>query len=273
MTSHVQTSNIDRSVRANRFKWWALRLGLISVAVFWLAVIANTWAEAAESAPADTSRAPAAASADSDNEYSFNWLDPDKKIYVLQNRKYTKSEHVLLSAMIGTSFSNPYRTTLNIDPRFAYYFSEDWGVEAFYTFISNSPNNAYKALVATGSKVLPVIRENKGQLGAVVHWAPWYSKINVFNQILYYDWYFSAGAGTISSEYYSGDPSDPLNPTIHQDLTAFYAGTGQQFHVSQAFVIRWDIMGSFYNALYDTSTGDKAWFSNYNFAIGLGLRL
>ncbi len=264
MTSHAHASNVQRGPRSTRVRRWALRLGLISVALFWLGLIATTWAEAAD-------RAPASVTPDSTDEYSFNWLDPDKKIYVLQNRKYTKAGKVLLSAMIGTSFSNPYRTTLNFDPRFAYYFSEDWGVEAFYTVMSNSSNNAYKALVATNASVLPVIRENKSQFGALLHWAPWYSKINVFNQILYFDWYFSGGAGQISSQYFT----NPTNPPIvtNQDLTAFYAGTGQQFHVSQALVVRWDITASFYNALYDASTGDKAWFSNYNFSIGLGLRL
>ena len=41
-------------------------------------------------------RAPAASGdgSNSDDEYNFNWLDPEKKIYVLQNRKYLKANRL-----------------------------------------------------------------------------------------------------------------------------------------------------------------------------------
>src|SRR4051812_15075943 len=81
------------------------------------------------------------ARASSNDEYNFSWLDPDKKIYVLQNRKYTKAGRALLSGMVNTSIAQPYRNSYGIDLRAAYYFSEAWGVEAFYGLFSNSPNS------------------------------------------------------------------------------------------------------------------------------------
>ena len=40
------------------------------------------------------------AQAADDDEYNFSWLDPDKKIYVLQNRKYRKAGRVMFSGML-----------------------------------------------------------------------------------------------------------------------------------------------------------------------------
>src|SRR5262245_41017208 len=80
------------------------------------------------------------------DEYNFSWLDPDKKIYVLQNRRYLKGNRPLLSAMIGTGFSNPYRTVFTIDPRLAYYMNETWGVEVMYQIGTNKVNGTADAL-------------------------------------------------------------------------------------------------------------------------------
>jgi outer membrane beta-barrel protein len=242
---------------------WVIKTILAVLAILWLALIASTWSAAEAQAAPPSSVAP-------DDEYSFNWLDPDKKIYVLQNRKFQKANHLLLSGFLGTSFSNPYRTTINFEPRLSYYFSESWGIEVFYTVANNSKNNTYNALENTGA-VLPVIREINSQLGGMLQWAPWYSKINVFNTILYFDWYFSAGVGSLGTSYYAV-ANTPAN-SYKEDLMAFYGGTGQIFHVSQQFVVRWDLTGAFYNALYDNKTQDKALFSNYNFGIGIGLKL
>ena len=82
---------------------WGFRVGLVVIAGLWLALVAGAWAEAAESRESD--------------EYNFSWLDPDKKIYVLQNRKYLKSNRLLMSVMMGPGFNNAFRSIYSIDPR------------------------------------------------------------------------------------------------------------------------------------------------------------
>src|SRR6478609_7348924 len=81
-----------------------------------------------------------------EQEYNFNWLDPDKKIYVLQNRRYEKAGKIMISAMIGPGLSNPYRDVVSIDPRIAYYFNETWGIELFYGMQSYTVNSTEKAI-------------------------------------------------------------------------------------------------------------------------------
>ena len=78
--SHINSPQPQLEVGKVRRGSWGIRLALVIFAMLWMLLIATTWAEAAD-VPVDNSG----------NDYSFRWLDPDKKIYVLQNRKFTKA--------------------------------------------------------------------------------------------------------------------------------------------------------------------------------------
>jgi outer membrane beta-barrel protein len=249
-----------------KFRGWGMRLLVLGVVTLWLALIAVSWSREANAAgkPADR---PADRE---DEEYNFSWLDPEKKIYVLQNRRYAKAQKFLLSVMGGPGFSNPYRNSYNLDPRLAYYLSEQFGFEVFYTATFNSENGVYQALVDTNSPVLPVVREIKSQLGALLHWSPWYAKINVFNKILYFDWYFSGGAGQVQTDSNYGPTR--TSPSVSEQFFSGFVGTGHQYHLSDRWTVRLDFTGAFYSAPTKQG-GDKALFPNYNFGIGLGARL
>jgi outer membrane beta-barrel protein len=281
---------------STRSKWnprrrnLALKLMLVVIAAAWLCLIAASWADAAEAdaeraptgvtapagrAPAAQGSAPSGAQSNeiSGDEYNFNWLDPEKRIYVLQNRRYAKAGHAMLSVMAGAGLSNPYRNTYNLDPRIAYYFTESLGVEGFYTFTTNSENNTYAALKQAAPNTLPVVREFRTEMGGLVHWVPWYAKINVFNQILYFDWYFSGGAGTIHSQIDKRTTANAPASFVDQDLFALYLGTGHQYHLSQNWLVRLDFTSAIYRAQVFGDSGESAWYSNYNVGVGLGFKL
>ena len=114
-------------------------------------------------------------------EYDFSWLDPDKKIYVLQNRRYRKAEHPTFSILGGMGLSGAYRTTYDFEGRAAYYFTEALGVEALFNWNINRSNSTFDALNQASTGTLPTIREIKNQVAGLFQWAPWYAKINVFN--------------------------------------------------------------------------------------------
>ncbi len=248
----------SKGMEAKALKIWGARLLWIAGAGIWLMLMAGAWnrADAAET-----------------DSYNFSWLDPDKKIYVLQNRKYSKANRAMVSVLGGIGWSNPYRNVRGIEPRLALYFSEQIGVEVFYSKLFNSGNTTYRSLLASAPALLPLLREIRGQMGGLVHWTPWYAKINVFNQILYFDWGFQFGLGRLEAVRLArNSTSDPFVETS-DNQTAFLLGTGQQFFLSQDWSIRLDILGAFYNATYDKNSGDKTWFSNFQFGAGLGYRL
>jgi len=220
----------------------------------------------------------ATAHAASDDDYNFSWLDPDKKIYVLQNRKFRKAGGAMVFLMGGVALSETYRNTYQFQPRLATWFNEEFGLEAFYTGRFNSENNAYKALIqASGGGTTPLIREINSQFGILLNWAPWYAKINVFDTVMYFDWYFSIGAGSMSSEIGPKTKADSPSLWKSENLFAFYLGTGQIFHVSDLFKVRLDVLGHFYSApVFGGLAGapsDKSIFSGFTFSLGIGLKL
>ncbi len=253
--------------KTERDPWSArIRIGVVLFALFWLFMVGAMWSRAANADEGASS-----GSSGSNDEYSFKWLDPEKKIYVLQNRRYTKTNRVLLSLLTGPGFSNAYRSTWSLQPRAAYYFSEEWGFEVFYSKVFNWQNNTYKALSSTGTTLYPVINEIRGEFGALVHWVPWYAKINVFNSIIYFDWYFAGGLGAVNHSMTTSTTN--VNSFTSSDDLGLYLATGHQYHLSETFTVRLDFMGTYYRAPLTVQTGDKVWFSNYDFTFGLGVRL
>jgi outer membrane beta-barrel protein len=263
---------------------WGVRLILLIGAGLWLSLIAMSWAEAspinegigesgrAPSSESESVPVPEAAPASTD-EYNFSWLDPEKKIYVLQNRRYLKTGHFMGSLMAGPGISNAYRNTIGYGLRGAYYFNEAFGLEAFHTVLTNTENNTFAQLRFHTSNVVPVVREIQSQSGLLLNYVPWYAKINVFNSVLYFDWYFSAGAGPLRSRLDERKTTSQSPSYLKQDYTALYLGTGHLFHVGQRFLVRLDASGAYFNAPENGNSGDKAWFSNYLFGFGIALKL
>jgi outer membrane beta-barrel protein len=217
-----------------------------------------------------------------DDDYNFSWLDPEKKIYVLQNRKFKKSGGAQIFVLGGMGLGETYRKAFQYQPRIGYWFNEDFGLEAFYTGRSNSENGAYGSLSrALGAGTSPYIREINNQFGVLFNWAPWYAKINVFNSILYFDWYFSMGAGSMGTQVgeKTKETAALSKPWVTENLFAVYLGTGHIFHLSERFMVRLDFLAHFYSAAIDggnTATGasnDKAIFSNTSLNLGIGLKL
>ena len=222
-----------------------------------------------------------------DDDYNFSWLDPDKKIYVLQNRRFRKADALHLFLMGGPAQGDPYRQIYNIQPRMGYWFNEEFGIEAFYEARFHSINNTYKAMISaalSGAGSTPLIREINSQFGVLMNWAPWYAKINVFNSVLYFDWYFSFGAGGMYSQVGPKTNDDSLvgSQGKNENLFAVYLGTGHIFHVSETVKIRLDVLGHFYSApVYganaaggtNTTVANSAIYSTWSYNLGVGFKL
>ena len=258
MENQEQSQEVRSLLSAFTLRRFGFKIWLILVSIIWLSMVAITWSEARAS--------------DSE-EYNFSWLDPDKKIYVLQNRRYTKANRPLISVMGGIGLSNPYKTTVNLDGRLGFYFSEKFGVEGLYTASFHSPNSNLKALEQASPNALPKMRQIDALAGGMIHFVPWYAKMNMFNQILYFDWYFGAGLGVISTRINTRDRVSQPDNLQKQTFTAYILSTGHQYYMSEHFIARIDFTGSFYRAPIHGLTGESTWYSNYNFALGFGWRM
>jgi hypothetical protein len=64
--------------------------------------------------------------------YDFSWLDKDKEIYVLQNRRYRKAGTVYLGLTGKKTISGAFIDSYGGTARGGFFFSEDWGIEGVF---------------------------------------------------------------------------------------------------------------------------------------------
>lgn len=207
------------------------------------------------------------------DEYDFSWLDPDKKIYVVQNRKYLKGGHFELSTNYGVGMGETYRTQRQWNGRATFYFSEHWGISGIYFANFNSENETM-AQLKNVSNVVPAVRDTTRYFGGSIWWLPFYGKINLFNQIFYIDWHFELGFGSATTEVdlntrSTGDPI--IEESSHG---AFHWGSGWKFFITRHWSARLDFLSTYYkapNALRGTVSGSEDdTYDNYYLTLGLG---
>ncbi len=131
--------------------------------------------------------------------YDFLWLDPDKKVYVLQNKLFKKEHKFYADLGYLSNFTSTFQQTNGIAGRAGFYFHEEWGIEGYYNLYQNSNNENWNN-VRNVNGADPFVRRFSNSYGAMLIWSPFYGKINTFNRIIYFDWSIGLGAGIINAE-------------------------------------------------------------------------
>ncbi len=131
--------------------------------------------------------------------YDFLWLDPDKKVYVLQNKLYKKEQSFYFDVGYISNFTSKFQDTSGFGARAGYFIHEEWGLELFYNKYSNKNNDDFDN-VRLINQAEPFIRRMDSSFGANLIWSPFYGKINTFNKIFYFDWSFGAGLAKVTTE-------------------------------------------------------------------------
>lgn len=205
--------------------------------------------------------------------YNFSWLDSDKEIYVLQNRKFRKVDNFYIGATAAYNLSQEFLDVYGGTVRAGYFFREDWGIEAVFGGNSSTENDTAKGVKQQGA--YPFYRDIKNYMGAMIVWSPFYSKINTFNKVFYFDWQFGLGAASITTEdnrkLFESFSSNEL--TSENQIGALW-NTGFRFYINQHWSVRLDITGLTYKANKTTGTAGNGSESSKLFTyydLGLGL--
>lgn len=205
--------------------------------------------------------------------YNFSWLDSDKEIYVLQNRKFRKDGNFYVGGTAGYNLNQPFLDAYGGTVRGGYFFTEDWGIEVLYGKNNSTESDTAKGVKEQGA--YPFYRKIDSFMGGMLMWSPFYSKINTFNKIFYFDWMFGAGLGSITTSdnrklFDSGlGPSDRKKMTTESNIGALW-NTGFRFYLDQHWSLRLDVTGQTYNAKKQkaNSTASKL-FTSYDLGLGL----
>ncbi|NOT78590.1 MAG: outer membrane beta-barrel domain-containing protein [Bacteriovoracaceae bacterium] len=195
--------------------------------------------------------------ADEKDLYDFLWLDPDKKVYVLQNKVHKKDKTFFLNVGYGQGMSSNFQDTSMLHTNFGFNITEEWAIEGLYSKYSNSNNEAYTNLSQINGQV-PFIRKTLSNYGILAKWSPFYGKINTFNKIFYFDWNLAAGFGKINTQSNAKTVANlniSANNYSDESYSSVIAKTGFSFHVNKNIHVGIDLIMNNYSAPGPTRNG------------------
>lgn len=206
-----------------------------------------------------------------DSVYDFSWLDKDKEVYVLQNRKFRKKGKLTLGGSLGRSTNGAFIDSNELNILASYFVTEDWGLEFAYTNAEGKTNKTHDSVEENGS--VAYFKKIDTSMSFMLMWSPFYSKINTFNKIFYYDWLFGVGLANISTlnnsnKFVPGPDNDKLES---ESESAFTWTTGLRFYLSESWSTRLDFKAIHANTKVQVTQTDEEerLLSYYNFNIGL----
>ena len=221
---------------------------------------------------------PGQAASEENDSYSFTWLDPDKKIYVVQNRKFIKENRLTIGLAGGQNFSSPFNDMTVFFPSATFFMSEQFGLRGFYLMARNTKTDLFKDAVAISQR--PLVRDLTSLWAAQVLWAPFYGKLNTFNEIIYFDWIFGLGFGRSVMEvdqvsyHKKASPNEQYfaNPrVVNENYTNLVGSVGLRLYLSTNFSVQMDLIGSYYKApgtIYEEERvfSDDLWLLGVNYS-------
>ncbi len=184
-----------------------------------------------------------------DSLYEFHWLDPDKAVYVLQNKTHTNEHKFFAEAGYVKSLTAQFQDTQGVILSAGYNWHEEWGIEVLYLNYSNQDNSAFRT-VRYVSNVEPFVRRHTQTLGTGVIWSPFYGKINTFNQIVYFTWNFSAGLAQVTTQNNLSTVTIVNVPSKYktESTGGAYIKSLIKFNLSQVWSVGVGYLGTMYKA-------------------------
>lgn len=208
--------------------------------------------------------------------YEFSWLDPDKEVFVLQNRKFRKAGHLHLNLGAGITTSGAFVDSTAIQGRAGYFVTEDYGLEVIYSKNSGKENDTAKAVRTGGgggSGTTPFRRIVQSYTGAMFLWSPFYSKINTFNSIVYMDWIFGVGYASLTEKNnkLAFDVGDSTNDDVEteESHSGIMWEAGLKFYLTESLNVRTDLTAIHYKATNVSGEG-SSYKSNFDATVSLG---
>lgn len=204
--------------------------------------------------------------------YDFLWLDPDKSVYVLQNKIYPKDKSLYLDIGYTTSLTQKFQDSVGAQLKFGYFFHEEWAIEAMIMQYSNTNNSAYDSIRKVNETVPFVLRPLSSRSIFLI-WSPFYGKINTFNQIYYFDWSFGLGTGQYRMES-NLDTVEQNIPDRYSDetYTPVQVKSTLKFHINKHMHLGVEFLSTNFKAATDpTNKSKKDWKRNNDLIFSLGV--
>ena len=205
--------------------------------------------------------------------YDFLWLDPDKSVYVLQNKIYPKDKSLYLDLGYATSLTSTFQDTVGTQLKFGYFFKEEWAIEAMLMQYSNNDNSNFDNVKGLNGKI-PFVRRPISSQSIFLIYSPFYGKINTFNKIFYFDWSFGIGTGSyrMESNLDTVVVNNAANRYASETYTPIQLKTSLKFHLNKNMHLGVEFLSTNFEAQTDPQdTSIKKWKRNNDLIFSLGV--
>jgi len=205
------------------------------------------------------------------DKYNYLWLDPDKSVYVLQNKEFETKNTFYTDIGFIRGISAKFQDVTGFKAELGYFINEEWAFEVFYNKYKNSNNEAFKSVQANNT-IEPAVRRLTSTYGAMVIWSPFYGKINTFNKIYYFDWSFGVGIAKINTETNNksvtqGDKVSTFDP---ESFTGPAFKSKLKFHINKNWNIGIEFQMHYYKAQGPIAAIPANWRANTDGILSIG---
>jgi len=191
--------------------------------------------------------------------YDFHWLDPDKKVYVLQNKAYPKKFKTYVGIGYLKNNSSKFQDSSGFAGYLGFNFHEEWAIEARHHQYTNKNNTDYQnILFVNGGE--PFVRKMNSLDGGLLVWSPFYGKINTFNKIIYFDLSFGVGYGQIKTQSNHESVTTVNRQTEYKNEKhdAVLSKAALAVHLNKTFSVNLEYLNSSYKGMGpNVSVGEK----------------
>lgn len=204
--------------------------------------------------------------------YDFLWLDPDKTVYVLQNKIYPKDKSFYADFGFVTGITSTFQDTIGGQLKLGYFFSEEWAVEYNLIQYSNSDNSAHDN-VEFVSETVPFVRRPISTNSLFLIYSPFYGKINTFNKIFYFDVSFGVGTGSFVAESNLKTANDiTQNKFSTETYTPIQLKATTKFHLNENLHLGIEFLSTNFEANSDPENlNKKSWKRNNDLIFSIGV--
>jgi outer membrane beta-barrel protein len=203
--------------------------------------------------------------------YDFLWLDPDKSVFVLQNKVHPKVNSIYLDIGYVTSTSSTFQDTTGGQLQFGYFFTEQFAIEANYITYSNVNNSAHDGVQIVAG-LAPFVRRPISSASLFLIYSPFYGKINTFNRIFYFDWAFGIGSGQYKMESNIDTAESKTENTFKtENYTPIQLKTNFKVHINKSLHIGVEYLNTNFQAGTPKDKGASKWTQSNDLIISVGV--
>jgi len=204
--------------------------------------------------------------------YDFLWLDPDKKVYVLQNKIYPKNKSLYLDFGYISNMTSKFEDTNGVQLKFGFYFNEEWALEFNYNQYGSQTNTTYESVRVVNDSEPFIRRVNRIQSLFLIY-SPFYGKINTFNKIFYFDWSFGIGTGQMNAESNLKSVRNPGSPNTFEAerYNPIQFKSNIKFHMNKNIHVGVEFLNSNFEAGSPKNPGSNEWKQSNDLIFSLGV--